>query len=1353
MDEDELRGQGRQLRQSTLGHQPGQYTELPAHGVERPALTIPDPVYDPELARHCAFPSIPLGQHPGPCEVFEAERARRQSAPEHSEDEHITSSANYSDQSDQDDNTQLVPISAETQEGEENKSSPGPGAPGNEFISRGLNRGESFKEFSLAVTNDLDWASPEPEEQPKPQEKILGMSMFAVSQDISWSELSEGVQWVLIATACQSRPFSLVTQLLRLTSDQCNSFVQNYIRYSDADALWSKKVEQMPVSDLLQYSRGDHLSTDQSGNLNRPALPTDLVTEHDLDRARAYLIKIRREDLCLPLRDWRGTSRAFVVLPINAEIIIKCRSAMTTATAHHPPSDFHCTQVQKPSPKRGFSLGIHSLPELPGLGDCSDFQVLEPSPTRASSPGLHSLPEHSDSVQGIDCLEHPDYFLECPGINCGVGEHSIDCPLPTWTSTSNPVSPESQHENRQTQANTGLPSTLVAASKLSAILELEKIPKLPDLHPAGASDKQRKWKLENNPEEKMEYDKYARMSIGGNKRLEYNQSSLEHPARLNHFGSQGGTSEVDTRSSTWDEVSTPNRWHTQVAQKAVEERQTVSRGLHSFADSRAARDDGASHSHRPASSHQPSFILPPPRASLNTFTNNDAMRNGNQQSMPIGFQHHGRFAGVPAHPQHYGPYTAHTQHRQCVPTNGQHTGNFMMPPPQNVPMGLQYPAHTHHYGPHTEPTRQYQPTDRQYPGNFMMPAQQQVPIGLQHPVHSQHYRPHTGPPQQHVSTDRRYFGHCMGPVPQNVPTGFQHRGSPVNPAQHNIPTGLQHHGNLAKPAQQNMPTDLQKRVTFDKPLRQSMPNTFQHRGNPAEPTHNIPMDVQHRDDLAKPAQQNMPTDLRQRSTLAETSQQSMSTELHQSGSPVALEPASQLATSPEKRRSNPKPPYVSMADDLEDDGPGIFISVAARHAHNVLAINSGDNRSAKPNRKRPAEESDEDYQPRAKKPRKSNPQKPIVKKKAAEAQGDQAQIQTTGGAAEQQPSASGLLTQPVKRGRGRPRKYPRDEELAAQAHVSQQGGNPAPVGPKAAPKRRTAKGQKNASSHAKADLESSATESSGAFGDMAGSIQPTAPKPVKLASEYDIETSTTAAKISSLKVAPTNDGAASADAPSSLSATQEPDYHSPVASQSMQTHATLAFDDSLATISDPIAASVSGQYAKQIAGQNDINGHVRSPQCETYDEFWKKHENGKKLMDEATARGAEARKTMQGPQEFRSESNTSRQVSGDSPQAPPATAPNWPTHDSLIRQTATAAATQRVPGPHSGQPPMQEGIGAHNSVGSVSNASASEKPSLPGFNRLAPIRCPSYMETIEKQIEAEKRAAAEAEKNLKTSSN
>lgn len=99
MGEYQPRGQGRQLRRSTLGHQPGQYTEMPAHGVEKPAFTIPDPVYDPELARHCAFPTIPLDQHPGPCEVFEAERASRQSAPEHSQDGDTVASAGDSDKS------------------------------------------------------------------------------------------------------------------------------------------------------------------------------------------------------------------------------------------------------------------------------------------------------------------------------------------------------------------------------------------------------------------------------------------------------------------------------------------------------------------------------------------------------------------------------------------------------------------------------------------------------------------------------------------------------------------------------------------------------------------------------------------------------------------------------------------------------------------------------------------------------------------------------------------------------------------------------------------------------------------------------------------------------------------------------------------------------------------------------------------------------------------------------------------------------------------------------------------------------------------------------------------------------
>lgn len=69
-------GASRQLRQSTLAHQPGRYAEMLATGVEKPAFTVPDPVFDPEPSRYCAFPTIDLDQQPGPSELFKEARAR-----------------------------------------------------------------------------------------------------------------------------------------------------------------------------------------------------------------------------------------------------------------------------------------------------------------------------------------------------------------------------------------------------------------------------------------------------------------------------------------------------------------------------------------------------------------------------------------------------------------------------------------------------------------------------------------------------------------------------------------------------------------------------------------------------------------------------------------------------------------------------------------------------------------------------------------------------------------------------------------------------------------------------------------------------------------------------------------------------------------------------------------------------------------------------------------------------------------------------------------------------------------------------------------------------------------------------
>lgn len=833
-------------------------------------------------------------------------------------------------------------------------------------------------------------------------------------------------------------------------------------------------------------------------------------------------------------------------------------------------------------------------------------------------------------------------------------------------------------------------------------------------------------------------------------------------------------------------------------------------------------------------------------------------KRGNFASEPTMLQHHRSFPNMTIHPQQQANYMHSTQKhmpthqqfdqnympaqptlspaflhqqnytqstQQHVPAQQQSYHNTMQPAHQNSPPAFQdqrnytqsfhhMPAQQrvrapqHHYRDYVQPAQQHVPAQQQSYQNYMQPAQQNSPPAFQDQRnYSQSF--HHVPTQQNMQTDYQHHGGFEDLVRQTTPTRFQHhRDGYGTPAQQNVPTNFQHHGGFAN-LQQNSPTGFQPRGDYTTPAQQNVPTGIQHHAsytNSAQQS--MPSGFQHRSSLAKPAQQSLSTDLQHRDNFAKPPEQNITTGLQERGSPAERQPASQLVTSPKKRKS-PKPKYVSMADALEDDGPGMFVSVAARHAHNVLAINSGDNRisehvspylarpantsatgprfkptshkapvtrsnahqaarskgakdvividdessdddsedslpgeslrkgaaesslsglraddsatlakkSAKPNRKRPAEDSDEDYEPRAKKPRKANPQKPTAKKKtpASAAQGAQTQVQTSGEG--QQSSTTEAAAQPPRRGRGRPRKYPRPEDLPAQAEASQgeQGGNlapiEAPIESKAAPKRMKLNGGKIASSNTQTEMEG---------------------------------------------------GAASADALSNTSATEELDHHLPVASKELQTSATRAFAANTGSDSawDPASlapppqaplppanfALVAGEDTEQIGGQNANRGHMRSSPYSNYQEFWKVHENGQKLYQEATLRGAQTRDTVQGHNRLRADSDT---------EALPATALARPAHDSLLRQATTAAALQSAAGLHSRQVPVQEGVEAQNFVGSGSDTATREKLSLPTSKGLAPIRSPSIFKTIEREIKADKakKAAADAEEKPETPSN
>lgn len=198
-------------------------------------------------------------------------------------------------------------------------------------------------------------------------------------------------------------------KVLRVTRDEIYSFIQTYVKHFDENALWSEKVKNAMVSGLIQQD-----------NMDRPALPTDLITRRDIDSARAYLTKIRCEDFCEHLSDWQGISRAFIELPIDSDIV--------------------------------------ELQKLPIDADIVELQ--KPCISTTAPPGLISPQEPSGHSIGRPELD----------------EQSISGPVPTQPAAASTVDPQTQHEDPQSQADTGSPPpSPVVPSMLLTILELEKI--------------------------------------------------------------------------------------------------------------------------------------------------------------------------------------------------------------------------------------------------------------------------------------------------------------------------------------------------------------------------------------------------------------------------------------------------------------------------------------------------------------------------------------------------------------------------------------------------------------------------------------------------------------------------------------------------------------------------------------------------------------------------------------------------------------------------------------------------------------------------------------------------------------
>ncbi|KAK2044435.1 hypothetical protein LZ31DRAFT_594779 [Colletotrichum somersetense] len=86
---------------------------------------------------------------------------------------------------------------------------------------------------------------------------------------------------------------------------------------------------------------------------------------------------------------------------------------------------------------------------------------------------------------------------------------------------------------------------------------------------------------------------------------------------------------------------------------------------------------------------------------------------------------------------------------------------------------------------------------------------------------------------------------------------------------------------------------------------------------------------------------------------------------------------------------------------------------------------------------RQGSDSDEEYQPRPKRPRKANPTKPQMKKSIDSLQPSLPKADPIPKPASQLQTGTAGTLQPVKRGRGRPRKHPRPQDLVTQPTQNQ----------------------------------------------------------------------------------------------------------------------------------------------------------------------------------------------------------------------------------------------------------------------------------------------------------------------------
>ncbi|TEA22723.1 hypothetical protein C8034_v001185 [Colletotrichum sidae] len=289
-------------------------------------------------------------------------------------------------------------------------SDAGPDVPSNEMELNAhhhkldVETDKSLNDFIQATANmdwitNGDWGSPEPESVDNSQGHELARGAIlshlksryageeSAGSNMKWSSLKDGAQWALIYTACQdfNCTFSVAVLRLELTSEETQTFLSTYLDFWEKNKSWCNRMDHASPARITKWLIGKDLTVDDHLYFNRPTLPTDILGDQERATAEAYARHVRRVELISTIRNWIGGLGSFINLPIEPVIIEGARAMRRKVRGHSCLFDYQLICDTNPGDRWKLFPDEPKLAIWQAGGNISELLHFQPHPSGTAS--------------------------------------------------------------------------------------------------------------------------------------------------------------------------------------------------------------------------------------------------------------------------------------------------------------------------------------------------------------------------------------------------------------------------------------------------------------------------------------------------------------------------------------------------------------------------------------------------------------------------------------------------------------------------------------------------------------------------------------------------------------------------------------------------------------------------------------------------------------------------------------------------------------------------------------------------------------------------------------------------------